>query len=82
MPTDTTISCSLPPELAERAETVMKREGQSRDEFMEEAVRRHVVACELRELRRYGEERARAKGIKPEDVPGIIRKYRDEADKV
>ena len=76
----TTISCSLPGELAERAREVMKLQEQSPDEFLEEAVRRYVVACEWRELFRYGEERARALGIKPEDVMDLVEEYRAETN--
>ena len=75
----TTISCSLPGELAERAREVMKLQEQSPDEFLEEAVRRYVVACEWEDLRRYGEERARALGIGPDDVMRLVEEYRAES---
>ena len=37
-----------------------------------------VEECEWRELLRYGEERAREKGIGPEDVAGLVEEYRAE----
>lgn len=75
----TTISCSLPSELAERVHEVMKLQKQSTDEFLEEAVLRYVVACEWEGLRRYGEERSRALGIGPDDVMRLIEEYRAES---
>lgn len=74
----TSITVSLPPDLAERVDEAMKQQDQSRSEFLEEAVLRYVVACEWRRLRRYGEARAREQGIKPEDVMRLIEEHRAE----
>ena len=76
--TTKTITFSLPPEMADRVDEVMKQQGRSRSEFLREAVLRYIEECEWRELLQYGEERAREKGIGPEDVAGLVEEYRAE----
>ena len=76
--TTRTITFSLPPELADRVDDVMKRQGRSRSEFLREAVLRYIQECEWRQLLQYGEDRAREKGIGPEDVAGLVDEYRAE----
>ena len=76
--TTKTITFSLPPEMAERVEEVMKRQGRPRSEFLREAVLRYIEECEWRQLLQYGEERTRSKGIGPEDVAGLLEEYRAE----
>ena len=76
--TTRTITFSLPPEMAERVNEVMKRQGCSRSEFLREAVLRYIEEQEWRQLLRYGEERAREQGIAPEQVPDLVADYRAE----
>ena len=76
--TTKTITFSLPPEMADRVNEVMKQQGRSRSEFLREAVLRYIEECEWRQLLLYGEERAREKGIGPEDVAGLVEEYRAE----
>ena len=76
--TTKTITFSLPPEMADRVAEVMKQHGRSRSEFLREAVLRYIEECEWRQLLQYGEERAREKGIGPEDVAGLVEEYRAE----
>lgn len=76
--TTKTITFSLPPEMADRVNEVMKQQGHSRSEFLREAVLRYIQECEWRQLLQYGEARARAKGIRPEDVAGLVDDYRAE----
>ena len=76
--TTKTITFSLPPEMADRVDEVMKQQGRSRSEFLREAVLRYIEECEWRRLLQYGEERAREKGIGPEDVAGLVEEYRAE----
>ena len=77
--TTRTITFSLPPEMAERLDETMQRQRRSRSEFLREAVVRYIEECEWRQLLHYGEERARAQGIGPEDVAGLVEEYRAEA---
>ena len=76
--TTKTITFSLPSEMAERVEEEMKRQGQSKDEFLQDAVARHIKECRWREIFRYGQEQAKKMGIKPEDVPRLVEEYRAE----
>ena len=56
----------------------MKQQGRSRSEFLREAVLRYIQECEWRQLLQYGETRARANAIGPEEVPGLVDDYRAE----
>ena len=78
MRTTRTITFSLPPEMAERVDEVMKQQGRSRSEFLREAVLRYMEECEWRQLLQYGEAKARKKGIGPEDVARLVEEYRTE----
>ncbi len=77
--TTKTITFSLPPEMADRVDEVMKEQGRSRSEFLREALLRYIEECEWRSLLQYGEQRAREKGIGPEDVAPLVEEYRVEA---
>ena len=76
--TTKTITFSLSPEMAKRVDEAMKHQGRSRSEFLREAVLRYIEECEWRQLLQYGEERAREKGIGPEDVADLVEEYRAE----
>ena len=76
--TTKTITFSLPPEMADRVDEVMKQQGRSRSEFLREAVLRYIEECEWRLLLQYGEVKAREKGIGPEDVAVLVEEYRAE----
>ena len=76
--TTRTITFSLPPEMADRLDEVMQQRGRSRSEFLREAVNRYIEECQWRQLLKYGEERSREQGIAPEDVSGLVEKYRAE----
>ena len=79
--TTRTITFSLPPEMADRVDEVMKQmkqQGRSRSEFLREALLRYIEEFEWRQLLHYGEQRAREKGIGPEDVSPLVEEYRSE----
>ena len=73
-----TITFSLPPEMADRVDEVMKQEGRTRSELLREALIRYIEECEWRQLLQYGEQRAREQGIGPEDVAPLVEEYRSE----
>ena len=77
--TTKTITFSLPPEMAERLDEAMQRQGRSRSEFLRDAVVRYIEECEWRQMLRYGEEWARERGVGPEDVADLVEEYRAEA---
>ena len=62
--------------MAERVEKVMRRQERSRSEFNRKADFRYIDEREWRQLLQYGEARARAKGIGPEDVADLVEEYR------
>ena len=70
--TTKTVTFSLPPEMADRVDEAIKQLGGSRSEFLREAALRYIEECEWRQLLQYGEEKAREKGIGPEDVAGLV----------
>ena len=76
--TTKTITFSLPLEMADRVNEMIKRQGRSRSEFLREAVLRYIEECEWRRLLQYGEETAREKGIGAEDVVALVEEYRSE----
>ena len=80
--TTKTITFSLPPDMADRVDEVMKQQGRSRSEFLREALLRYIEEWEWRQLLQYGEERARGRGIGPEDVADLVEEYRAEVGSV
>ena len=52
--TTKTITFSLPPEMADRVDEVMKQQGRSRSEFLREAVLRYIEECEWRQVLQSG----------------------------
>ena len=76
--TTKTITFSLPPDMAERVDEVIRQQGRSKSEFVREAVLRYIEECEWRHLLQYGEEKAREQGICPEDVAPLVEEYRAE----
>lgn len=79
--TTKTITFSLPPEMAERVDGVTRQEGMSRSELLREAVLLYCEDYEWKQLLKYGERRAREKGIGPEDVAELVEEYRAEVRK-
>ena len=79
MPRSTkTITYSVSPVIADRVDQVTKQQGRSRSELVRDALLRYMEECEWRQLFQYGEQRARALGIGPEDVSPLVEEYRAE----
>ena len=76
--TTKTVTFSLSPAIADRVDRVTKQQGRSRSELVRDALLRYLEECEWRQLFRYGEQRARALGIGPEDVSPLVEEYRAE----
>lgn len=74
--TTRTVTFSLPPDMADRVDEMMRQQGRSRSEFLREAVLRYIEECEWRNLLQYGEQTARQRGIGPEDVAALVEEYR------
>lgn len=67
---------SLPPEMARAAEKAAKEEARTKSELIREALRQYLWGRRWKELRQYGEERARRQGIREEDIDRIIHESR------
>ena len=74
-----TITFSLPPDMADTVEEIMRQEGRTKSELLREALRRYIEEREWRQLLRYGEQRAREQGIGPQEVERLVEDYRAEA---
>jgi len=71
-----TISLFVPPEMAKKIKELMKEEGRTRSELIREALRRYVEEQEWKKIYRYGEIKAREKGITEDQVESIINAHR------
>ena len=67
-----TIILSLPPEMVDKIEELMKEEGRTRSELLREALRRYAEEQEWKKIYRYGEMKAREKGITEDQIEDII----------
>ena len=67
-----TITLSLPPEMVDKIEELMKEEGRTRNELLREALRRYAEEQEWKKIYRYGEMKAREKGITEDQIEDII----------
>ena len=74
--TTTTITFSLPREMADQVEEVVKQEGRSRSALLREALYCYLEENEWRKLLRYGEQRTRDLKIIPEDVSRLVEEHR------
>lgn len=74
--TTKTITFSLPREMADWVEEVVKREGCSRSALLREALYRYREENEWQQLLRYGEQRTHGQQISPEDVSRLVEEYR------
>ena len=70
------ITLSLPPEMVEKIERFMKKEGRTRSELFREALRRYFEEQEWKEILRYGRTSAREKEITEDQVEDIVDAYR------
>ena len=75
-----TITLSLQPELADRMDKILKRDGRTRNALLRTALLRYIEECDWRQLLQYGEQRARDEGIGPEDVGALIEEFRARTD--
>ncbi len=70
--TTTTVTISLPPEMAEKVEELMKKEKRTRSELFREALRRYFEEQEWKEIMRYGRMKAKERGITEDQVEDIV----------
>ena len=75
-PTTRTITFSLPRDMADRVEEMVKQEGRSRSALLREALSRYMEENEWQQLLRYGEQRTSEQQISSEDVSRLVEEYR------
>jgi predicted transcriptional regulator len=68
----------LSEELQRQVEELAREQHRQPSEVLEDAVRRYVGVKTLERLAKKGEARARALGIKEEDVPRLVEEVRRE----
>ena len=77
--TTRSITFSLPSDLAERVDAMLREQGRSRSALLREALVRYLdTERRWQETFRYGEQRAQELGLTPEDVPRLIAEHRAE----
>lgn len=74
--TTKTITLSLPPEMADKIEELMREEGRTRSELLREALRRYAEEREWKKIYRYGELKAKERGITEDQIEDIIDAHR------
>ena len=70
--TTRTITLSLPQEMVDKIEELMKAEHRTRSELLREALRRYVEEYEWRKQFRHAEISAKAKGLTKDQVDSLI----------
>jgi CopG family transcriptional regulator/antitoxin EndoAI len=70
--TNRTITLSLPSNLADKIDEMMKEEGRNRSELLREALKRYIEEKEWQRIYRYGEMKAREKEITEDQIEDII----------
>jgi len=70
--TTKTITLSLPPKMVDKIEELMKEEGRTRSELLREALRRYAEEQEMKKIYRYGEIKARQRGITEDRIEDMI----------
>ena len=78
MSDNTAITFSLPPELANQVQKLSARQGLTRSQLVQEALRRYIEDIEWERVTRHAEQKAREGGISPEDVADLIEEYCSE----
>lgn len=76
MGTSKILSLSLPPGLAREAERIAKREGRTKSELLQEAIRRYIQEQRWLTLRRYGAQQAHKLDIREPEIERVIEEYR------
>jgi len=72
------VSITLPPEMAQEAEELAKRENRTMSELMREAFRLYKREREWNQASAYGRAKAKQLGVTEADVVRLIKEYRTE----
>ncbi|MBI5555566.1 MAG: ribbon-helix-helix protein, CopG family [Elusimicrobia bacterium] len=63
---------SLPPDMAEQAEAVAKKEARTKSELVREALRQYMWSIRWKDLQAYGQKKAKDLGLREEDVEQLV----------
>ncbi len=74
--TTKTITLSLPPDMVNKIDKLMKEEGRTRSELLREALRRYAEEREWRQIYRYAELKAKEKGLTEDRVEDLVDAHR------
>ena len=74
--TTKTLTISLPPEMAKQVDELTKEEGRTKSELFREALRRYIEERNWARLYRYGEAKAREKGVSEDKVEDLVDSHR------
>jgi CopG family transcriptional regulator/antitoxin EndoAI len=77
--TTKTITISVPPEMADQIEEIMREEGRTKSELLREALRQYMQDRQWKKVLRRSERRAKDLGITPDDVERLVDEYRSES---
>jgi predicted transcriptional regulator len=69
---------TLSDDLQQKIDEIAREQNRKPSEVLEEAVRRYIGVRKLEQLAEKGERRARALGIREEDVPRLVEEVRRE----
>jgi metal-responsive CopG/Arc/MetJ family transcriptional regulator len=78
MPTDKTLSITLPLAVITQTQKAAKRENRTQSELIRDALRRYFLDQEWSEINADGKAKAKQLGIKATDVNRIIKEYRTD----
>jgi len=70
------LSVSVPDELADEIESLAQTSGRTKSELVRDALRRQIRMERFTSLQRFGQDRAEAAGIGPEDVEDLVDEFR------
>jgi metal-responsive CopG/Arc/MetJ family transcriptional regulator len=70
--TSKTVTLSLPSDLSDKIDEVIKEEGKNRSEIFRDALKRFIEEREWQKIYRYGEMKAREKEITEDQIEDII----------
>lgn len=73
MPRTTRVwNISLPPNMAQEAEAVAKKEARTKSELVREALRQYLWSARWKNLQAYGQKKAGRLGFREEDVEELV----------
>jgi metal-responsive CopG/Arc/MetJ family transcriptional regulator len=70
------LSVSVPDDLAEEIESLARTSGRTKSELVRDALRRQIRLERFAALQKFGNERAEAAGIGPEDIEQLVDDFR------